>query len=394
MANAPCRGHRAARCAALLVSACLWLLNGCATDGPNPATTPTDAALQLVQGSPYGIAADEDVLALNDEMRAFVVRKIKVLPQEERATALGKAFMRGGALALRYDQQRTRSAVGTFADRAGNCLSFSQLFVSLARAGGLHVRFREYRNVESWSRLGDVLLLNRHVTVWGVQGGVEYDVDFGRLSNNALWLRQLITDQRARAEYFNNLGAEEFAKGAPARAIPYFNRALLIQPDLDFAWTNLAAALRVLGRLGDAEAALQTALRMDPRSESALNGLERLYVAQGHVAAAEKVARTLASYRDRNPYHHFEVAQEALRGSDYETAIHHLLSALRVNPNDPEFNFELGRAYLEQGNFRQAAKRFKRVESLAQDLDQSRIYAARLAALIRAVAPPTAAPST
>ena len=337
---------------------------------------------QLLDHTAYGITPDIDVLALNDGMRAFVTQKIKSLPLETRASALGQAFMRGGVLALRYEQDRTRDARETFNDRSGNCLSFSQLFVALGRAAGLHVRFREDRHIETWSRLGDVLFLNRHVTVWGVQGGDEYDIDFGRMNGNAPKLRQLISDDRARAEYFNNLGAERFATGESAQSIPYFNRALTIDPTLEFAWTNLASALRTLGHLKEAEQALHIATQLEPNSESAMSGLERLYRAQGDTRAADRIGQLLARYRERNPYHHFALAEDALKNRDYETAITHLKAALRANPDEPDFNFELGHAYLAQGNVQQAQKRFQRLVELTRDEDESHIYALRLVQLL------------
>ena len=65
--------------------------------------------------------------------------------------ALIEAMEERGMFSLEYAEV-TRTASGTFHDRQGNCLSFTMLFVALARAAGS--ARRRYQSVEvppTWS---------------------------------------------------------------------------------------------------------------------------------------------------------------------------------------------------------------------------------------------------
>lgn len=337
---------------------------------------------QLVQASPYGIAADEDVLALTPEIRNYLAATLGRYGPRERLRKLGEMFARNGELALTYDQEVTRPASGVFATRRGNCLSFTQLFIAMARELGIHARFQEARSVGTWTRLGDVLLINRHITAWGFVTGATFEADFGDFDLDASASRQLVSDARARAQYFNNLGAESVARGDSRAGVTYLNRALTIDADLSYVWTNLGTALRHLGRADDAELAFRHALRLDANSLPALNGIARIEEARGNRRGAEAIGRLAARLNARNPYLQYANAQAAMASGDYERAVAALQSAIRLNPAEPDFRFELGRAWLTLGNVPRALKEFDALRAMLADPDQDRVYSERLRRIV------------
>ena len=88
-----------------------------------------------------GLNADE-VLSLDDEIRAYVNSKVAGLPHaKSRLRNLLGGMIDDGLLSLDYDQNLTYTARETFHKRQGNCLSFSNLFVAMARVADLDVNF-------------------------------------------------------------------------------------------------------------------------------------------------------------------------------------------------------------------------------------------------------------
>ncbi len=337
---------------------------------------------RLVQQSRHGIAPDEDVLALTPQMLDFVDTRLRRHGPRERLRLLGELFTRGGELALTYDQEATRPASGVFESRRGNCLSFTQLFIAMARELDIHARFQEARTVENWTRLGDVLLINRHITAWGFVPGATYEADFGEFELTPSSMRQLVSDDRARAQYFNNLGAERVARGEPAAAMPYFNRALTIDARLAYVWTNLGTALRLLGQDDDAELAFRHALRLDATSLPALGGIARIEEAGDNAATAAALRRMAARLNTRNPYMHFQAGQEAFARGELADAVQSFRTAIRLNAAEPDFRFELGRAYIAMGKIANALEVFEALQVLIEDRDQGLIYSTRLRRLI------------
>ena len=363
------------------------LLSGCASPGErwlasSQLPPATEIQERLVVRSQYGIAPDQDVLAVSPEMRAFIDAKLRRYGQQERLRRLGNMFTRNGELRLTYDQEQTQTASAVFTSRRGNCLAFTQLFVAIARDLNLHARFREERIATSWSRVGEVLLINRHISVWGTLQGALYEADFGDFDNSGSALRQIVSDERARAQYFNNLGAEAMARGQVAQAMPYFNRAITIDPALSYVWTNLGTALRALSAVDDAELAYRHALRLDATSLPALNGIARMEEQRGNLNTSRALRALAEQMNRRNPYTHFAAAQRLYASGDYETALSELKTAIRLQPTDPDFRFELGRTYVALGRHGRALEQFYELERSITDPDQQRIYAIRLRELI------------
>jgi len=76
------------------------------------------------------------------------------------------------------------------------------------------------------------------------------------------------------------------AQGRFSEAIAYFKNALVLQPDLIEAATNLAVTLHQTGDFAEATAYYQRALEIDPNCAQSHNNLGILLQAQGNIAAA------------------------------------------------------------------------------------------------------------
>ena len=127
---------------------------------------------ELLEGAPLGGEQDppalidnKDVLALSAEMQDFlntnVHRKATI---GVRMQELIDAIINGRTFGLEFDGA-TRTASETFRIQRGNCLSFLNMFVAMARYVNLEASYQEVQIPPDWTFQHDVFLLNRHVNV-------------------------------------------------------------------------------------------------------------------------------------------------------------------------------------------------------------------------------------
>jgi Flp pilus assembly protein TadD len=382
------------------------LLPGCASAPARSdrAGIPVD---ELLAGRPLGLMQApvtlvdaHEVLTLSPEMRAFLDQRVTDgAGSSAKLRQLVSAIMRKGDFRLEYDET-TRTASETFLARRGNCLSFSNLFVALARQVGLNASFQEVDTPPDWSFRDDTFVLNRHVNVVvamdrgigaqerlgslvrsGASEG-EHVVDFNMDDFRTTYDRRRISDQRALAHYYNNVGVERMQAGDTASALAYFREAIDNDRSFSPAWTNLGILYMRNGHPAHAEAAQLQALNADPRDLVALSNLASLYELQGDRERAAAYRKRAADHRNRNPYYRFQHARAAFQAEDYDAAIRHLNGAIRQKKNEDQFYFLLGLSYLKKGDPRAARRWLSRAEEVAATDVLKRRYASKLDILL------------
>jgi Flp pilus assembly protein TadD len=334
------------------------------------AVTPAE----LLAGEPLGgvpdaetLVASEDVLALSPEMLGFIDANVHPKAFDGvRLQELIDAIINEGTFGLEFDG-KTRTAAETFRLRRGNCLSFSNMFVAMARHIDLDAAFQEVDIPPDWGFENDVFLLNRHVNVYIDLGpmGVHV-VDFNIDDFKSSYDSRTISDARARAHYFNNMGVESMQAGDTAAALGYFRKAIT-ENDAQFspAWSNLGTLYLRLDHSSYAEAAYLYALQYDNEDLVAMSNLARFYERQGDTERATAYRKQVKEHRRKNPYYRYQRAREAYATGDYDTAIKHLKYAIREKKNEDQFYHLLGLCYLQQGDQRAARHWLAKAQKVA-----------------------------
>jgi Flp pilus assembly protein TadD len=357
--------------------------------GDRPAITPKD----LLSGEVLGVTDDPTtgitakmIFALDDEMRAFLAANVNPGATDVfKLEQLIDAIMGENTFGLQYDEN-TRTAAETFHLKLGNCLSFSTMFISLARGVGLQARFQEVDIPPDWSMRKDVYVLNRHVNVnVDLGAGGVHVVDFNISDFKSTYDIEVVSDKRAIAQFFNNLGVERMQDGEVDAAVAFFRRAIT-EGDGKFspAWTNLGSLYRKFDHLDHAEAAYLQALKTDKTDLVAMSNLVRLYEMMGDAEKAEIYQKRVEEHRMNNPYYRFGLAREAFFKGDYPTAIEHLKHAIRRHKDDDEFYFLLGLCYLMNGNEQEARRWTSKAEEVAATEQDRRRYSTKIEALMSA----------
>ena len=325
----------------------------------------------LLAGDRPGAAAgrhdEPDILAMSPEMGRFLARRIKPgQVRQLRLRLLLDAIFGEDGLKITYGNSRTRTAIETFEARSGNCLSFTLMFVSMARHLGLNAYFREVDEVTSWDQRGDVVVTERHMFAEVEADNAVVQVDFLPAGSKVYRNTRRIRTPRVYAHYYSNLGVERLTAGRLAEAVALFEKALEHDPGFSQALVNLGVALRRSGDPEGAEASLRRALEVDPGELSAVSNLAALYLGQGRRVEAEPLLDKVAGYLRRNPFHHFRLGLRAGREGAWEEAAGHLREAIRRRPGEALFHAELARAQSRLGREEQARQTLARARGLAE----------------------------
>lgn len=347
----------------------------------------TIAPSELLAAAPLGVEHDlprlvtnDDVLALSGEMEDFLNANVSQKATiGVRMNQLIDAIINEGTFGLVFDG-RTRTASETFHQRRGNCLSFSNMFVTMARYVELEATFQEVQIPPDWSFENDVFLLNRHVNVHVDLGPLDdHVVDFNIDDFKSSYDMRKISDARARAHYFNNMGVESMQSGDTASALAYFRRAIA-DNDRNFspAWSNLGTLYSRNGHPDYAEAAYLQALRADSQDLVAMSNLARFYEREGDEELAALYRKKVVDHRKENPYYRYQRARDAYAAGDYDSAIRHLKYAIRKKDNEDEFYFLLSLCHLQKGNERAASRWLAKAEQIAATDALKRRYSSKL----------------
>ncbi len=186
-----------------------------------------------------------------------------------------------------YAGRETLTAAEAFFRREGNCLSFTNLFVALARSLDLPVTTALVRRSRASEREGDLIVVNNHVVAtidWNTRA--EF-FDFDRRRHEPPTQFRPLDDLWITALFLNNKGADELRAGHPDIAIRYFEDAVRLAPEFAAAWGNVGVARRRLGDIDGALQAYQRALAIEADNPTILNNLSSLYRALGRFQEAD-----------------------------------------------------------------------------------------------------------
>ena len=342
---------------------------------------------------------EASILESTEAMRAFVDPRIRTGGTSvTRAARLLRKLVEHGYFERGYERHLTQTAADTFATKAGNCLSFTNLFVALARMARLEARYQVVDVPPSFDSDLGLLFRNTHINVLvrnaDIRGAGRGDltVDFNRVDTES-YRRQLVSDRYAAGLFYNNLSVNHWRGGDNRKAFAYLAKALQTysgNPDL---WVNLGAFYSKHGAYEHALAAHYRALGIDRRSRPAMAGLAAAYAGLGDMELSDAFTRRVEHYRRRNPYYHYALAQVAYQDGDHIGALASVDLALALKRDDHRFHYLKSLAQWQLGDRMQARESLVRAERFANQQHTKRRYA-QMADAIAANEVPAGVPST
>ena len=289
-------------------------------------------------------------------------------------------FMDDGerGLGLQYREDATHTVAEAYLDRQANCVTYTLMFLALARLAGLEAYPQEIEEILSWQQLGDIVYRGNHVNVRARAGRRHYLVDVGGDSVIGRHPAKRISMRRALAQYYNNRAVVLLSEQRLPAALAHAAIALELDPDYPTTWSNTGVLRLRSGDRSGAERAYLTALRLDPDNASALFNLVGLYQRSGDRGREAPLRKRLEKVEQKDPFHHFLLAMEYEKRGDGARAVAHYLRAIRLHGGEHRFYSGLARAYLLDGDPLRARTALQRALSLAGDRDSRASYQARL----------------
>jgi len=303
------------------------------------------------------------------EMEAWVAQ---VLKRSSHVSEVDKLDMIQMAMfdndfAFAYEDGTTLTASEAFEQRRGNCMSFTALFVTLARSAGMDAFLLAARRAPAIDKEGDLVVLNHHV-VAGFPGPNKVTIyDFNITSETSLQ-RFIIDDVMATAMYHNNLAGDAIRDGNFDDAVWHLEITTSLVPEWAPGWVNFGVARY---RNGDTDGALECyrkALEVDANNPSALTNMAFVYRELGRRQEAETALRA-AAHTSTNPFTLIAIADAEMIQGNYGDASSYLRRARRGYRSEPE-----------------VWDAMSRLARLRGDIDKAQRYAARAGKLRREAA--------
>lgn len=331
-------------------------------------------------GEPVQVAESTalDPLQINDEMREFVGDIASAKPETARYRKLIAKLVRHGYYDESYDSTLTSSASETFASKKGNCLSYTNMFVALARVANLDAQYQlVHMRFPSWDVQGRLLIKNNHINVFVEgpscrdRGYADYEAsgctqDFNLIDPDPEAPTTVISDEYARSLFYANLSVKERIEGNDRIAFSYLRRAIELMPSNPDLWINLGAMYGRFDRHTEALASYEIAQQLDPKERAMLSGMERSLRAIGRVVEADVYARKIKRYRLSNPYYLFAMAEIAYQEGAFKEALESINQALRMEKRNARFHFLKGLNLYRLERKEEAKEHFLRAQRLGR----------------------------
>lgn len=362
-----------------LLAACLSTLVGCATAG-RLTSSRERLEEELVA---RGIDPDEVVVPfeLSAEMKAWVGKRVpRVGSPERRLATLLYYLLAADNLGIQYAKGYTGTAREVFESHVANCLSFSHLFVGMARQLGVPAYYLGVKDVEGFEKEGDLVIVSGHITVGHGTARDRLILEFDLGPEVDYRNVEPLSDLTAMALYYSNRGAELMRAGDLEASVEALGLATRLDPELASAWGNLGVGLRRLERWEEAESAYRRALEIDPQFTTAYQNLAALLRRQGRGEEADELLALVEKLGPRTPYSFLKLADLSLARGRVDEARRLYRKAVRRYDDHADSHAALGLLELREGNLEEARQRLEKARKLDPEAERVRSLEARLTA--------------
>ena len=318
---------------------------------------------------------DVDLLGTDEAMREFVADLRLDSLNPARFRHLMERMRISGYALSGYDPYANLSARDAFAEKRGNCLTYTSLFIAFAREVGFEASYQLVDVPPDYDSVNGMVVLNKHVNarVDHVPGRGSVTVEFSEEFASGIHDRRVVDDAFALALHYNNLAFSDDLAGDERGAFVYLKKAIDLSPDNPDLWTNLGVFHARRGHFDHAIAGYRHALDLDAHHGAAMRGLANAYGALGRDDKARFYQRRVAYSRARDAYTYYTLAQRAYMAQRPTESLELLSEAIRLYRRDHRFYRLQGEVHDRLGNTLAANESYKRARGVArEEVDRAR----------------------
>lgn len=302
---------------------------------------------------------------------------------EQALTRLADGLLSPGGAGVVYRREPTVAAMEVLEAGEANCLSFTMLYVGLARSLGLPVFFLSVEDLIDYTheQESDLVVISDHIAVGFGTSNELTVIDFAADEETSYRRIEPIGDLRATALFYSNRGAEELRAGEILEAQRWLEDAVRLDPDLAPAWVNLGVTRRRGGDPLGAEQAYREALQADPEITSAYHNLSALLRMQGREEEARAMLAATDRGSNRNPYSYLALGDMSRRFGRLDEAERFYRRAVRLDDEAAAPLASLGLVRAEVGDLRQARRLLRKARKIDPGDGRVALLARRVDAL-------------
>ena len=335
----------------LTAAVALAALAGCASFEPSPGfvVSPERWRAGVVRRG-ADPAEVPNPMALTPEMKTSARELGGIGTDEEKLGHLRAALLDGRGFTFEYERGSTFSAEEAFANRRGNCVSFTNLFIALGRSLGIRLQAALVSARGISTREGDLIVTYNHmVAVYVAEGGRKEKVyDFYRTGDDLGGQLTLLDDWAVAAIRASNDGISHLNRGEYEASVHDLELAVKLDPHLGSLYANLGLARSRTGDVVGAFAAIRKGLEVEPHGAALLQNLAALYVSEGKPAEARAALEAL-DLRWASPYALIVRGDFEMRGGNVKRAIRFYRDAAGLDPALADPWLAIARAELARG---------------------------------------------
>jgi hypothetical protein len=184
-----------------------------------------------------------------------------------------------------YEPDTTLTAREAFETGHGNCVSFTNLFIALARSVGLPVEAALVFRSQDPETEGDLIIVNNHIVAAYRTGNRTFLYDFYRFREGAVVGFEPIDDLWNTSVYLNNMGTRALRRGELQEALRLLEASVSLAPRFTAALGNLGVVRRRTGNIDGAMEAYLRALRLKEHNPTIRSNVAKLV----HVETMERI---------------------------------------------------------------------------------------------------------
>lgn len=326
---------------------------------------------ELILGRPYlpEELPNANLFGMTKEMETFAeAATANAHNSDAKAEALHQALISApqyGGRGITYSAYETITGIDAFERRQANCISYTLLYVAMARHVGLRAEVNEVTLPPTWDmRAGDTYLLMRHVNVkiFMPHASTPYAraistadvsdivVDLEMRRYRAHYKQHVIDKDLVAAQFYSNRGMELAAEGNVREGFLYLRKALLMSQEPSYIWSNFGSFYRRQKLYSQAEAIYLHGLSINPRDYTIMHNLAGLYKDMGNIEQHEYYQKRVRQYRNANPYYMFKRAEDEVGKGNYKDALTLIRAAIEKEENETRFYRLAADIYDKQGD--------------------------------------------
>lgn len=344
---------------------------------------------QFIKPSLFEIESEQEIFMLDNEMIALVDEKLKsnYSPKKKAKLLLDHIFSQEN-IALSYTSNANVTAREAFHSQTANCMSLTIMAYALAKEANLLVDFQQVEIPEYWVRNGQYNLLTGHINLLiktkdnldkiTVYGSDSLQIDFDPHVLKQSFSKKIIQKNTVLAMFYNNKGGQALVDGNYVIAYQYFKAATQADKLFSTAWGNLAVLYRLTNNDQIAETTYRHAIALDQNNNTALGNLAILLRKKQAFSEADVIEHKLQAKRNKNPYYHAVLADEAYYKHNYMQALNHYKKAIKLNNKIHELYFGLAKVYYQMNRMPEAKRAMRMALRLNKVTSTKNQYIAKL----------------